>query len=165
MDEAKELIDLYGDKAETVVRDVSNGISADARVALTAKLYEKYVKEGENEKAVDIAMWQANNSLEHGRASNAAKIWKAITSSGEDNIVLAIEKEKKKQIEGVIDNVREELIKSKEQIEAEIKRLVEEKIQTEVESRIERSKLLTKDKKKEISNFFDLPLILIFRSR
>jgi hypothetical protein len=155
LSEAKNLIELYGDKADAIVRDLTNGISPDARVALTAKLYEKYVAEGNNEAAVDIAMWQAKQSLEAGRASNAAKIWKMITQSGEENIVLSIEKERMAAVEEVVQDDRPALQKSFSDIEAEIRRQVEERVQKEVEGRLDRAKLITKEKRKEIADFFD----------
>ncbi len=154
--EAEGLIELYGEeKAEAIVRDLTNGFTPDTRVALTAKLYQSYVDKGMNEEAVDIAMWQADQSVQAGRAGNAAKIWKMITQSGEDNIVLAIEKEQNKQVESVVEPVRQELAQTRTQIDAEIQRIIEEKVQEGVKERLGRAKLITKEKKKEISDFFD----------
>jgi len=153
--EAKELVELYSDKADLIVRNLSNGLTPDTRTAMTAILYEQYVSEKRNQEAIDIAMWQAEQSLQAGRASNAAKIWKMITQSGEENIVLAIEKEQQKTIEQVVEPVREELSKTMADIEAEIRRQVEARVQTEVEGRLKKAKLITKEKRKEIADFFD----------
>lgn len=153
--EAKNLIELYGDKADGIVRDLTNGLTWDTRTALTAKLYEKYVEEGRNEEAVNIAMWQAKQSLEAGRASNAAKIWKMITESGEENIVLSIERERQAQRDQLIEPVAQELQQTREQIEAEIRKQVEARVQKEVGDRLKKAKLITKEKRKEIADFFD----------
>lgn len=155
LSEAKNLIEFYGDKADSVVRDLTNGLTWDTRTALTAKLYEKYVEQGNNEAAVDIAMWQAEQSLQAGRASNAAKIWKMITESGEENIVLSIERERQTQRDKLIEPVAQELQQTREQIEAEIRKQVEERVQKEVEGRLKKAKLITKEKRKEIADFFD----------
>jgi len=155
LSEAEALIELYGDKADGIVRDLTNGITWDTRTALTAKLYEKYIADGNNEAAVNIAMWQAKQSLEAGRASNAAKIWKMVTESGEENIVLSIERERQAQRDQIIEPVAQELQQTREQIEAEIRKQVEERVQKEVEGRLERAKLITKEKRKEIADFFD----------
>lgn len=153
--EAKNLIEFYGDRADSVVRDLTNGLTWDTRTALTAKLYEKYVEQGNNEAAVDIAMWQAKQSLEAGRASNAAKVWKMITESGEENIVLSIERERQAQLDLLVQPVAQELQQTREQIEAEIRKQVEERVQKEVGDRLKKAKLITKEKRKEIADFFD----------
>lgn len=153
--EAKDLIALYGDKADGVVRDLTNGLTADTRVAMTAHLYDKYQQEGRIDEAVDIAMWQAKQSVEAGRAGNAAKIWKMITGTGEEAITLAIEKENEQAQQAVINPIREEVQQSREDIDREIRRLVEQKVQETVEERVKRTKLITKEKKAEISTFFD----------
>jgi hypothetical protein len=157
--EAKELVELYGDKADLIVRDLTNGLTPDTRTAMTAILYEQYIETKQNDKAIDIALWQAEQSLQAGRASNAAKIWKMITQSGQENIVLAIEKEQQKAIESTVSPVRQELSGTMADIEAEIRKQVEERVQTELEAQIKRKKLITKEKRKEISDFFDSLLI------
>jgi hypothetical protein len=161
LNEAKELIDLYykAGTAESILRDLSNGITQDTRVALSAKLYQKYIENGENDKAIDIAIWQAKQSTEAGRAGNAAKIWKAVVQSGEDNIVLTIEKENQNRIDDATIPIADQIAKAKEQFDAELKKAFEDKVSKEVEARLARVKLITKEKKKQISDFFDSLLI------
>jgi hypothetical protein len=154
--EAQDIIDHHGvDKSELMVKDLSNGITPDTRVVLSGKLYEKYSKEGQNEKAVDTAIWAENFLMQAGRAANAGKFWKMITSSGEDQIVLAIERQQQHAQELTLGSIREGVTRSKEQFEAEIRRLVEQKVQETVGSRLERAKLITREKRKEIGDFFD----------
>ena len=154
--EAQKIIDEHGTKnAELIIRDPSNGVPDDTKVIIAGKLYEQYIKEGNNDGAVDVAIFAAEMETQAGRTANAGKFWKMITTSGEDQIVLAIEKQNSRGLEKSIEPIRAEVNKSKEQIEAEIRRIVEERVQKEVGSRLEKAKLISAEKKKEIGNFFD----------
>lgn len=153
--EAQNIIDHHGEeKAEAMLKDPSNGITPDTRVVIAGKLYETYSGK-DNQKAVDIAIWAENFLMQAGRAANAGKFWKMITSTGEDQIVLAIERQQQAQAEGQLASIREGVSKSHDQIEAEIRRLVESKVQATVGERLEKAKLITKEKRKQIGDFFD----------
>lgn len=154
--EAQDIIDHHGtDKAEVMIKDPANGITNDTRVVIAGKLYETYASAGENVKAVDIAIWAENFLMQAGRAANAGKFWKMITASGEDQIVLTIERQQQAQAENALAAMRPAINKSRDQIEAEIRRLVEKKVQETVGQRLEKAKLITKEKRKEIGDFFD----------
>lgn len=153
--EATDLMELYGEKADGVVKDITNGITPDTRTAMAAQLYKKYRDEGKVDQAVDIAMWQADQSTQAGRAGNAAKLWKMMLQGGEDVIALAIEKEKSKEVGKVTEPVRKELNVAREQIDAQIRAQIEAKVQEGIKERIGRAKLISKEKKKEIGDFFD----------
>lgn len=152
--EAQKVIDENGlDATEAMVKDSSNNLTPDQRVVISGKLYENYVDNGQNVKAVDIAIWAENLLMQAGRAANAGKFWKMITSSGEDQIVLAIERQQQRNQQSALTDI--DRSKTKAQLEAEFRRLVEEKVQSTVESRLEATKLITKEKRKEIGDFFD----------
>lgn len=152
--EASDIIDHHGvDKTELMLKDPSNGLTPDTRVVLSGKLYEKYSKEGQNEKAIDLAIWAENYLMQAGRAANAGKFWKMITSSGEDQIVLAIERQQEHVRQSALGEI--DRATARIQLEAEFRRLVEEKVQSTVESRLEAAKLISKEKRKEIGDFFD----------
>lgn len=152
--EAQDLIDFHGtEKSEALIRDASNGITPDTRVVMSGKLYDQYSKEGQNEKAVDTAIWAENFLMQVGRAANAGKFWKMITSSGEDQIVLAIEREQQAAQEKALSGLNTAQVK--EQLDTQIRRLVEEKVQQTIEGRLDAAKLITKEKRKEIGDFFD----------
>jgi len=152
--EAQDLIDHHGpDKVELMIKDPNNGLTGDTRVVLSGKLYETYAATGQNVKAVDMAIWAENFLMQAGRTANAGKFWKMITSSGEDQIVLAIERQQQRNQEYALTDI--DRSKTKAQLEAEFRRLVEEKVQSTVESRLEAAKLITKEKRKEIGDFFD----------
>lgn len=152
--EAQDLIDHHGtDKIELMIKDPGNGLTGDTRVVLSGKLYETYAASGQNVKAVDMAIWAENFLMQAGRAANAGKFWKMITSSGEDQIVLAIERQQQRNQESALTDI--DRGKTKAQLEAEFRRLVEEKVQSTVEERLEAAKLITKEKRKEIGDFFD----------
>lgn len=164
--EAKDLIDLYGpDKSEALIRDTKNDVTGDTRTALAAKLYEKYKNDADStsdpqekqrlyNKAVDIALVAADQAKEAGRAVNANKIWKLITSD-EDATVIALEKENKKVATQLIEPIQKQVLKTKQQFDEEIRRLIEQKVTEGVEQRLKRAKLITSDKKKAISDAFD----------
>lgn len=164
--EAKDLIELYGpDKSESLIRDTKNDITGDTRTTLAAKLYEKYKNDADNEKnpeekqrlynkAVDIALAAADQAKEAGRAVNANKIWKLITSD-EDVTVIALEKENKKVATQLIEPIQKQVLKTKQQFDDEIRRLIEQKVTEGVEQRLKRAKLITTEKKKAISDAFD----------
>jgi len=152
--EAQDLIDHHGtDKIELMIKDPNNGLTGDTRVVLSGKLYETYAANGQNVKAVDVAIWAENFLMQAGRAANAGKFWKMITSSGEDQIVLAIERQQQRNQDSALTDI--DRGKTKAQLEAEFRRLVEEKVQSTVEERLEAAKLITKEKRKEIGDFFD----------
>lgn len=152
--EAQDIIEHHGtDKSEAMLKDPSNDITSDTRVIIAGKLYEHYAAAKENQKAVDIAIWAENFLMQAGRAANAGKFWKMITASGEDQIVLAIERQQQQQAGKVLEGI--DVLKTRDQIEAEIRRLVESKVQATVVERLKSAKLITKEKRKEIGDFFD----------
>lgn len=164
--EANDLLDLYGnDKAESVIRDTKNDLTQDTRTAMAARLYERYKGEADAatdsqqksslyNKAVDIALFGANQAKEAGRAVNANKIWKAITSD-EDLMVLALEKENQATAQKLIEPIQQQVTQSKEQFDEQVRRMVEQKVQETVEERVKRAKLITKEQKQKISDAFD----------
>jgi len=164
--EAKSLIDLYGeDKSEALIRDTKNDLTGDTRTALSARLYENYKNRADAttdlqekqrlyDKAVDVALTSAEFLKESGRASNAAKIWKQITSS-EDMTVLAIEKENKRQAKQIIAPIQKDVTMASAAFDEQIRKLIAQKVTEGVESNLKRAKLITKEKKAEINNFFD----------
>jgi hypothetical protein len=164
--EAKSLIELYGDdKSEALIRDTKNDLTGDTRTALSARLYENYKNRADAttdlqekqrlyDKAVDVALTSAEFLKESGRASNAAKIWKQITSS-EDMTVLAIEKENKRQAKQIIAPIQKEVTMASAAFDEQIRKLIAQKVTEGVESNLKRAKLITKEKKAEITNFFD----------
>lgn len=164
--EANDLLDLYGnEKAETVIRDTKNDLTQDTRTAMAARLYERYKNDADaaintlekqnlSNKAVDIALFGANQAKEAGRAVNANKIWKAITAD-EDMMVLAMEKENQATAQKLIEPIQQQVTQTKEQFDEQVRRLVEQKVQETVESRVKRAKLITKEQKQKISDAFD----------
>lgn len=164
--EANDLIDLYGpDKAESIVRDTKNEVTGDTRTALAARLYERYKDEGDrttdqaekdrlHNKAVDIALFGAEQAKEAGRAVNANKIWKAITAD-EDMTVLALEKENRKIAEKLTTDNQKDADQLKTSFEEQVRRAVEKRVQETVGDRVKRAKLITDDQKKKISDAFD----------
>jgi hypothetical protein len=164
--EATDLLDLYGnEKAETVIRDTKNDITQDTRTALAARLYERYkteadaatdtvVKQTLYNKAVDIALFGANQAKEAGRAVNANKIWKAITAD-EDLMVLAMEKENQNVAKQIIAPIQQEVVQTKQQFDEQVRRMVEQKVTETIETRLARAKLITKEQKQKISSAFD----------
>jgi hypothetical protein len=164
--EAKNLIELYGeDKSESLIRDTKNDITGDTRTALAARLYENYKGKADQssdpatkqlyyDKAVDIALTSAEQLKEAGRQTNAAKIWKAITSN-EDMTVLAIEKENQRQNMKAIESIAPEVRKSQEQFDAEVRKLITQKVKEGVETQLKRAKLITTEKKQQIASAFD----------
>lgn len=164
--EAKDLIELYGeDKSESLIRDTKNDLTGDTRTALAARLYENYKNQADKStdiptqqrlynKAVDIALVSANQLKEAGRQANAAKIWKAITSD-EDMTVLAIEKQNKQVAQNLIQPIQKEVSQSRQQFDEEVRRIISQKVTEGVEHRLAKAKLITKEKRTEISDFFD----------
>lgn len=164
--EARNLIELYGeDRSESLIRDTKNDLTGDTRTALAARLYEQYktkadvssdpnTKQVYYDKAVDIALTSAEQLKEAGRQANAAKIWKAITSS-EDMTVMAIEKENQRQGQKVLESIYKQVKRSRTQIDSEIERIIAERVTKGVESQLKRAKLITTEKKKQISDAFD----------
>lgn len=164
--EAANLLELYGnERAETLVRDSSNGITGDTRTALAAKLYESYKQTADQatdpetkrinyDKAVDIALTAAEQLKESGRQVNAAKIWKAITSN-EDMTVMAIEKEQRRYGEKMIEGISKQVKKSRKQFDEQVAKLIRQKVQEGVEQQLKRAKLITPERKKSISDAFD----------
>lgn len=164
--EANDLLNLYGnERSETVIRDTKNDLTQDTRTAMAARLYERYKGEADaatdpqakaslQNKAVDIALFGANQAKEAGRAVNANKIWKEITSD-EDMTVLALEKENQATAQKLIEPIQQQITQSKEQFDEQVRRLVEQKVQETVEERMKRAKLITKEQKQKISDAFD----------
>lgn len=164
--EANDLLDLYGnERSETVIRDTKNDLTQDTRTAMAARLYERYKNDADaatdpqmkaslQNKAVDIALFGANQAKEAGRAVNANKIWKEITSD-EDMTVLALEKENQATAQKLIEPIQQQVTQSKEQFDEQVRRLVEQKVQETVEDRMKRAKLITKEQKQKISDAFD----------
>ncbi len=164
--EATDLLELYGnERTETLVRDQANGITGDTRTALAAKLYDSYKQTADQstdpetkrinyDKAVDIALTSADQLKEAGRQTNAAKIWKQITSN-EDMTVLAMEKEVQRQSKKILQPIQEKVTKSRDEFDAEIQRIIARKVTEGVQARLEKAKLITKEKRKQISDAFD----------
>lgn len=164
--EAKDLIELYGeDRTEALVRDAKNDLTGDTRTALAAKLYERYkiqadaatdngTKQKLYDRAVDIALTSAEQLKEAGRQTNAAKIWKAITSS-EDMTVLAMEKETAKQAKKLIEPIQGKIDVAREQFDEQIRKLIAQKVTEGVEANLKRAKLITTEKRKQINDAFD----------
>jgi hypothetical protein len=164
--EARSLIELYGeDKSEALIRDTKNDLTGDTRTALAARLYERYketadtasdpqIKSRYYDKAVDIALTSAEQLKEAGRQTNAAKIWKAITQS-EDMTVLAIERENQRQGTELISPIYKEVRQSQEQFEEQVRKMIAQKVTEGVEENLKRAKLITKERRQEISNAFD----------
>lgn len=160
--EAQDLVDLYGqEKSETLVRDTKNDLTGDTRTALSAKLYESYKDQADQttdpkqkqqlyNKAVDVALFAADFAKEAGRAANAAKIWKAVTST-EDMTVMAMEKEQQRAAQQVLAPIQPQLAKTREQFEAEVRK----RVTAEVGERMKKAKLITKEQRQKISDAFD----------
>lgn len=163
--EANEIVDHHGeDKAETIVRDTKNSVTADTRTALAASLFDRYSKAAESttdpelaqryrNKAVSIALFGSEHAKELGRGVNAAKLWKRILGSGEETVSLAIEKGIASEREKALGSINIPEIRA--QLEAEIRAQLETQVQSTIEERVKKAKLISTEQKKKISDAFD----------
>jgi len=163
---AQKIKELGPEASEAAIRDTSNGISGDTRSVMAGQLFDQYTRQAEAatdpqektvlyEKAVDLAFWAENFLMQSGRTSNTGKFWKKILQSGEDQIVMAVERQNRQQADNLLGPIQNAVAMSKQQIEAEIRRLVEKGVQEQVGKRLEKAKLISESKKKQIGDFFD----------
>lgn len=167
-EEAKKVLDGWNDDefAERAIRDTSNQMPGGTRGALAANLYEKYrdaadasvdpdIKKNLYDKAADIAVWASQNLTKAGQETAiAGKIWKSIMSD-EDLMVTAMEKQTAQQAKKLIAPIQADVDLAKQQFDQEIQRIIAQKVTEGVEERLKRAKLITKEKKQEISDAFD----------
>jgi hypothetical protein len=166
--EAKELLTQWNDNehAERVIRDKTFDLKPGVRATLAANLYQDYKAQAEattdqaqknqfHEKAADIGIWAAQNLTKHGQETAiAGKIWKAILQD-EDISTIALERENLQVAKKLIKPIQQQVTQSKEQFDDQVRKLIEQKVTEGVESRLKKAKLITRQKKQEITDFFD----------
>jgi hypothetical protein len=155
--EAKEFIARTNDNehVERLIRDQSAEFNPGVRATVAANLYQDYRDKKQFEKAADIGIWAAQHLRKSGQETAiAGKIWKAILED-EDIAVIALEKQNQGVLKNIIKPVQKGVTKSKLQFDEQIRKIIEQKVTEGVEQRLEKAKLITKEKKKEISDFFD----------